>query len=75
MRRRIRAGQDLADAFSNTSFWSVLEGYWRNLANRLAPNQTIDDTQEAAIISATTALAKFERNLIAGLKEYQGSAR
>jgi hypothetical protein len=56
--------------------WSQLGLVWEILAKAAAAKLVdVQDSAEQDLISLSLALAKLERNLLAGIEEYQRAAR
>jgi hypothetical protein len=56
--------------------WSQLGLVWERLAKAAAAKLVdVQDSAEQDLISLSLALAKLERNLLAGIEEYQRAAR
>ncbi|ORX38576.1 spinocerebellar ataxia type 10 protein domain-domain-containing protein [Kockovaella imperatae] len=55
-------------------FWTRLGHFWTVIERGLAPRANDDPAVELAGIQLATALAKFERNLIAGIQDHQYQA-
>lgn len=51
--------------------WSILHGYWRELVLYFDAKRDVEEH----VLAITLALAKLERNLIAGLYDFQAAAR
>ncbi|ORY35467.1 spinocerebellar ataxia type 10 protein domain-domain-containing protein [Naematelia encephala] len=68
----------LVDTFSQdgsqADIWSRLGAIWKSIALSFAPAVSSSTSSEDSRIYLALALAKFERNLLAGLREHQDEA-
>lgn len=66
---------DIALELGKDGLWDRLGGLWPSISSSFHPTTGSAIASEDSRVSLALALAKLERNLVAGLEEHQAQAR